>query len=240
MIATLAAALSAPTVDQTQRVDAVAYGCDLRAVTSISITVWSQKGFNGARTRLIAAPAKTVPGGGLRFAFVMPPGSFTIKYAAGARCESTWRGLTVLPGYDRNIVLSLIQYPRGVGTYATDWSSQKFVSGTLPFSGLAVSVIQTNDDGCPAGDAPEAAASVDNGAYYAGYFFAKHLFLRLRSSTLDILDIRLSDASGPNPLSEYVIRNVTLDDVRKLTTHSVTERNQCISAPSGDASTFDP
>jgi hypothetical protein len=226
-------ALSTALVTSQQQVTAVAYGCDFTGVTAVDVAVR-----NGREKRTIAVPATfSRSDGSLRFTFPMPAGSFYVDYSiANPRCDSLESGLTVLPGHDRNIVVSLTPIPKGTLAYFQGWRSRQFVSGSLPIKGLGVEVVAMDGDACPPYEPNEStAASIEDGSYYVGFLHGKHLFLRLRSSTNDTLDIRLPDALGP---SQYVVRDVTMDDVHLLTTHEPNIRIQCIPTASGKSTTF--
>ncbi|HME82774.1 MAG TPA: hypothetical protein VKF82_11990 [Candidatus Eremiobacteraceae bacterium] len=243
----VAALLLAALLTKEQLVQARGYGCNFAGAKTVAILAQNQTLF-GPRGREIDVPATVSPDGGLRFQFTLPPGSFDIAYwVRGLGCDSGGGGITILPGYDRRILVSMFSYPPhpkdnpnvdNLGTIM-DWHNRKFFSGTLPAVDLSVSVVVSASGDCPDETAPEYAAAIDGDAYYVGYVSAisgKHTFLKLRND-FDTAYFALPDATPAGSNDQYVIRNITVDDLRVLGTHS---RNggQCIRTPSGLSSTF--
>jgi len=229
-----AIAASAALTANNQTVTARAYGCDFTGAASISIFVQNERIFGSAGNEIVV-PATVLADHSLQFVFQLPPGPFDISYSVGKTCYSGGGGLIVLPGHDRHVVLWM--YP---SLFVTDWHNRRFFAGTLPPFGLSVSVVIMNQDGCPSSSSPETAAAIDDGAYYVSYLSGRHAFLKLRSASLDgALYIALTDASSLNPNNQLVVRNITIDDVRALTTHKLNDYERCIPEPSGVSSPFD-
>lgn len=216
-----------------QHVSALAYGCPFAGAKSVTITMYNRTLF-GLGLHEVHVPATLTPNGGLRFEFLAPAAPIDIDYSVdGQNCMNGGGGLVVLPGHDRHVVVSMVPLP-GV----RDWHGRKFFAGTLPSFPVSVSVVATKTNDCPNNSMPEMAATIDGGAYYIGYVYGPHTFLKLRSSLFDTLYIRLPDASPVESNSEYVRRDITEDDVRTLTTHGLNQEEQCILTPSGTAIRF--
>lgn len=238
MLSLAALILSAALSEQHVRVRA--YGCDYAGTTKATIFAQNRHLFQDAHREMIV-PAIVTADGSVQFEFTLPPGPFIISYHVdgGTSCSSGGEGLTILPGHDRNVVTSMYQFPKGIIGFVSDWHARKFFAGTIPASnGISVSIVVSNTEGCPDNSVPEHAATIDGGAYYAGYVRGKHTFLKLRSSAFDVLYIALVDAPNMNTYDQYVVRDISLADLRILTTHEPNTFSQCIREPSGLSSGF--
>ncbi|PZR59106.1 MAG: hypothetical protein DLM50_01760 [Candidatus Meridianibacter frigidus] len=225
-----------------QRVHARAYGCDYVGTKTATIFAQNRRLFGDAG-REIVVPAVVSADHSVQFDFTLPPGPFSISYEVDGEswCNSAGEGLTIIPGHDRSIVTSMGQNPKakgGIIGYVRDWHHHKFFAGTIPNIGLSVSIVAADADGCPDNSAPENAATIDGGAYYVGYVHGKHTFLKLRSSAFDVLYIVLVDAPNMGAYDQFVVRNITLGDLRLLATHGPNVGSQCIREPSGLSSGF--
>ncbi|MDP9018957.1 MAG: hypothetical protein M3N19_11645 [Candidatus Eremiobacteraeota bacterium] len=222
-----------------QTVHVKAYGCNFNGSEAVSVLAQNDRLLHERRRMRVPATVETDHS--LQFTLRLPPGSFDIKFESQGehKCESGGEGLTILPGHDRHIVTSLRQlseHPKELA-WVRDWHEGKFFAGTLLGPGLSVSIVAIDRAGCPNSTDPEHAATIDGDAYYAGYISGKHTFLKLRSSGFDVLYIALTDASNMNSYHQYLVRDVTLDDIRTLTTHETSD-NQCIATPTGASSDF--
>lgn len=218
-----------------QRVEVLAYGCPFTGAKTVTISMQNRKLF-GSALRDVRVPASLTSDGALHFEFRVPPAPVEIYYSVdGQKCMSGGGGLVVLPGHDRRIVVSM--FPE---LAVSDWHARKFFAGTLPRFVVSVSVVATMTDACPDDTAPETAASIDGGAYYAGYVYGRHTFLKIRSSLFDTLYIRLPDASPVESNNQYVRRDVTAEDLRTLATHGLNQDAQCVRSPSGASMRFNP
>jgi hypothetical protein len=236
IISTLLLAVAAAI--QPQQVTATALGCDFSGVHQVKVWFWTDAEHKDRRPSNTIVPATLNGSNEMHFVFETPPGSFTVSYEAG-RCESGTRGLVVLPNHDRTILVSMPKLPDGALTIATFLEGQTFVSGTVPVDGVGVGIVPSDDGRCPGRDALGLMPIVDNGAYYySGYINKHYLFLRLFSSTLDILDVRLPILDTKSAANHYILRNVTVDDLRTLATHPISDRYQCVLKPSGDTVTL--
>ena len=183
----MAAAMAIGLAQGQQRVYVSAYGCDFSTTKTVQVFLENQTVF-GRSGRTITAGAHVVDNGRLEFSFTLPAGSFSTLYrAVGQECGSTGEGLTVLPGHDRHILVSMQP-----GMWFGDWHARRFFAGTLPTNiGLAVSVIVTTSTDCPIDEdvhgspAREFPATIDGNAYYVGYVWGRHAFLRIRSAGHD-------------------------------------------------------
>ena len=233
MLGLATAALSAALL-QEQHVSARAYGCDFSGAKSVAILVQNHTLF-GDDGREVAVPATLSSGKALEFEFTLPPGAFSIDYfVPGLRCDNGGGGITILPGHNRRIFVQMIQGSGDVIAHITDWHNRKFFSGTLP-AGVSVSVVASQDSDCPGETAPEYAATIDGDAYYVEYVHGRHTFLKLRNA-FKTLYLALPDASSPDLDDQYVVRNITNDDLRLLATHEPSV--QCVREPSGSSSPF--
>jgi hypothetical protein len=216
-----------------QTVTAWAYGCSFLGAKTVAVELYNRP-LLGLTGREMHVPATLLSDGALEFTFRVPAGSFDIDYSVdGQRCMNGGGGLIVLPGHDRRLVVSMTP-----GLHVRDWHARKFVAGTLPLFPVSVSVVATNTDACPNDAAPETAATVDGAAYYVGYLYGLHMFLKIRSSLFDTLYIRLPDASPVDSNNEYVRKDITERDLQLLTKHGLNEEAQCILTPSGTAVPF--
>ena len=59
------------------------------------------------------------------------------------------------------------------------------------------------------------------------------MFLKLTSAGFNTLFIALPDATPVDAQDEYVRRDISADDIRKLTTLGLNEFVRCIAEPSG-------
>ena len=143
-------------------------------------------------------------------------------------------GLIVLPNHDRHILIWM--WP---GRFVSDWHSRKFVAGTIPNIPIAISLVESDSGECPNQDMPETAATIDGDAYYVGYAYGRHMFLKLKSA-VETLYIALPDATPADSNNQYVRRDLTKQDVRMLVTHSLNQAVQCVKTPSGISARFSP
>lgn len=239
----LAALVLVALLTKEQHVQAIAYGCDFTGAKTVAVLAQNRTLF-GPGGREIDVPATISSDGGLQFQFTLPPGSFDIAYrVTGLRCDTGGGGITILAGSDRRILVSTFSYPPhpednpnidNLGT-VMDWHNRKFFSGTVPAVGLSVSVVVSASGDCPDESAPEYAAAIDADAYYVGYVSGKHTFLKLRND-FGIAYFALPDATPVNSNDQYVIRNITVDDLRVLSPPNW--NGQCVRTPSGLSSTF--
>lgn len=229
-----AVVMSAALAANEQHVTVLAYGCDFTSTKTITVFEYNKKLLGGAGRR-IQVPVVVTADQGIQFGFTLPPGPFTVGYSVDSqKCGSSTEGLVVLPGHDRHIVVSL--WP---GIFVRDWHDRKFFAGTIPAVGLAVSVVTSESTDCPTAKSPEYAATIDDGAYYVGHAWGTHAFLKLRSAAFDVLYIALPDALRVKGNDEYVVRDITTEDLRKLTTHDLNQDERCSKLPSGSSTLFD-
>jgi len=194
-----------------EHVTARAYGCDFPKTKSVSVQAFNRHIWGDAG-RSMRVPAAVASDGALQFEFDLPAGAFAVSYNAdGQECWSGGEGLVILAGHYRHILISMKP-----GEWVRDWHNRKFYAGTLPAVGLAVSVVTSDSWNCPTDKSPEYAATIDDGAYYVGFASGLHSFLKLRLA-FDTLYIALPD-SPKDPNDEVVIRDISLDDLRKLIT----------------------
>lgn len=216
-----------------QQVDVLAFGCTFAGAKSVTISI-EVRTTVGLTPRLVKVPATLTPSGALRFEFRVPPGPMAIDYSVdGQECMNGGGGLVVLPGRDRRIVVSMIP-----GLHVRDWHARKFFAGTIPAFPISISVVAMKSDACPDDSAPETAATIEGGAYYIGYVYGLHSFLKLRSSLFDTLYIRLPDASPVDSNDQYVRRDITESDLRMLATHGPNQEAECVQTPSGTSTRF--
>jgi hypothetical protein len=235
-----AAAMAIGFTQTQQRVNVWAYGCDFSTTRAVQIFAQNRMLF-GAGGRTITANAHSGENGRLTFSFTLPAGSFYMSYTAiGQKCGSSGEGLTILPAHNRHIVVSMQP-----GMWARDWHARRFFAGTLPDVGLAVSVVVSTNANCPIDEdmhnapAREYPATIDGNAYYVGYVSGTHAFLRIRSAAFDVLYLALPDEAAPRYNDQYVIRNITENDLRRLATHTNPNRPECVLVPSGVSAGFE-
>ncbi|HLY01141.1 MAG TPA: hypothetical protein VKR56_01445 [Candidatus Cybelea sp.] len=216
-----------------QRVSVSAYGCPFTGAKTVAISMQNTSLF-GLEGRTVHVPVVVTPGGALHFEFRAPPGPIYIDYSIdGQWCTDGGEGLVVLPGHDRNILIAM--YPK---LNVRDWHARKFVAGVLPGVPVGVSVVVSDSPDCPSDESPAIAATIDGGAYYAGYAYGRHLFLKLVSAGFDRLYIALPDAVPVESNDEYVRRDITAVDLRRLTVHGTNQAVQRVQSPSGSSTRF--
>lgn len=232
------AALVAALVSE-QRVSAWAYGCNFAATKTVTVFAQNQSLF-GAKGRTATVGAQADSHGRLHFIFTLPPGSFRILYMAdGQRCSSGGEGLAILRGHDRRIVVSMLP-----GMWIMDWHARRFFAGALPSVGLAVSVVMARSSECPTDEdvhdsaTREYPAVIDGGAYYVGYASGLHAFLRVRSAGFEVLYLALPDEPLPRQNNQYVVRDITSDDLKRLAAPANPNRPVCVMEPSGSSTRF--
>jgi hypothetical protein len=216
------------------RVYVWAYGCPFAGAKTVTVFTQNAHLF-GPTGRRIHVPATVTADNALEFIVTVPPGPMDIDFSVdGENCTSGGGGLVVLPGHDRHVVFSMQP-----SLFVTDWHARKFFAGTLPGFPVSVSVVASQTSSCPDGSLAAMPATIDNGAYYVGYVHGLHTFLKIRSAGSDTLYIALPDASPVDSDNQYVRRDISLDDLRTLTKHSLNRDQQCIISPSGASTRFD-
>jgi len=216
-----------------QRVTVLAYGCPFTAAKTITVSMDSPSAALRDR-RNVRVPVNVTPNGALQFAFQAPFGPIYISYSMdGQTCMTGGGGLVILPGRNRHILVAMQPM-----SFVADWHDRKFVAGTMPTVPVSVSVVVSKTAACPDEKSPETAAAIDDGAYYVGYMYGPHMFLKLRSADHETLYLALPDAVPVDSNSQYVRRDVTEDDLRTLTTHGLNQEVRCIQSPSGTSMRF--
>ncbi|MBV8281186.1 MAG: hypothetical protein JO347_03875 [Candidatus Eremiobacteraeota bacterium] len=228
-----------------QQVHATAYGCDFTGATSVSILVQNDVLF--PHNRRVIVPATISSDGLLHFDFALPPGSFDIEYwVKDLPCNFGGGGIAILPGHDRHVVLPFFQGseqgPNGSKALGIirDWHNRKFFAGSLPVTGLGISIVVSESVDCPHSDKPqyEYPAVFDGAAYYVGYVSiigGKHAFLKIFNE-FNTAYFALPDPKWENYNDQYVVRDVTLDDLKLLAEPAIGA--ECVSAPSGTSVPF--
>ena len=217
-----------------QLVNVVAYGCAFDGAATVTVLLQNRPLF-GPRGKELHVPGTIAADGGLTFSFRAPAGPLNwFFFWDSKKCQNVGGGLIVLPGHDRHVVTS-VQTPMAIA----DWHAAKFVAGTMPSVPVGVSVVTSESGDCPDESAPAEPATIDGGAYYAGYMRGKHLFLELRSAGFERLYIALPDATPAESHDQFVRRDITQDNLKLLTTHALNHDVQCIKEPSGTSTRFD-
>jgi hypothetical protein len=208
-----------------QRISVTAYGCVFSGAKAVNVFLQDAR-LPVDPGRNISIPAEVGEDGALHFEFHAPPGVSYVDYGVdGQQCRNGGSGLVVLPAHDRH-VLALMH----TGNFIRDWHGRKFVTGTVGPVPVSISLVYSDADGCPTGSWREIAATIDGGAYYAGYAYGRHMFLELREA-FETLYIALPDAAPARSNRRFVKRDITAEDLRALGAHG--RATTCIDTPSG-------